>query len=63
MPGYTDRIEVERYFSRSKRCYGLGYIVTKLEERQLVKSMLVESTGTYYNKGEEKGGCYYGESV
>ncbi len=31
----TDRIEVERYFSRSKRCYGLGYIVTKLEEKQL----------------------------
>ena len=27
----TDRIEVERYFSRSKRCYGLGCIVTKLE--------------------------------
>ena len=30
-----DRIEVERYFSRSKRCYGLGCIVTKLEETQL----------------------------
>ena len=30
----TDRIEVERYFSRSKRCYGLGCIVTKLEETQ-----------------------------
>lgn len=29
-----DRIEVERYFSRSKRCYGLGYVVTKLEETQ-----------------------------
>lgn len=31
----SDRIEVERYFSRSKRCYGLGCIVTKLEETQL----------------------------
>lgn len=29
-----DRIEVERYFSRSKRCYGMGCIVTKLEETQ-----------------------------
>lgn len=31
----TDRLEVERYFSRSKRYYGLGCIVTKLEETQL----------------------------
>lgn len=31
----TDRIEVEQYFSRSKCCYGLGCIVTKLEETQL----------------------------
>lgn len=28
----TDRIEVERSFSLSKRCYGLGLIRTKLEE-------------------------------
>lgn len=28
----TDRIEVERSFSLSKRCYGLGLIKTKLEE-------------------------------
>ena len=27
----TDRIEVERSFSRSKRCYGLGLIRTKTE--------------------------------
>lgn len=26
---------VERYFSRSKRCYGQGCIVTKLKETQL----------------------------
>lgn len=32
------------------------------EHLQNRKSMLVESAGTYYNKGEEKGGCYYGES-
>ena len=31
----TDRIEVERAFSLSKRCYGMGLIVTKLEETQL----------------------------
>lgn len=36
----TDRIEVERYFSRSKRCYGLGCIVTKLEETQLTSLAL-----------------------
>ena len=28
----TDKIEVERAFSLSKRCYGLGLIRTKLEE-------------------------------
>lgn len=31
----TDRIEVERVFSLSKRCYGMGLIVTKLKETQL----------------------------
>ena len=31
----TDRIEVEREFSREKRCYGLGKIVTRLEETKL----------------------------
>lgn len=31
----TDRIEVERAFSLSKRCYGLGLIRTKLEETTL----------------------------
>lgn len=36
----ADRIEVERYFSRSKRCYGLGCIVTKLEETQLTSIAL-----------------------
>lgn len=36
----TDRIEVERYFSRSKRCYGLGCIVTKLEETLLTSIAL-----------------------
>lgn len=36
----TDRIEVERYFGRSKCCYGLGCIVTKLEETQLTSIAL-----------------------
>lgn len=31
----TDRIEVERSFSLSKRCYGMGLIRTKLEETTL----------------------------
>lgn len=36
----TDRIEVERSFSLSKRCYGMGCIVTKLEETQLTSVAL-----------------------
>lgn len=36
----TDRIEVERFFSRNKRCYGLGCIATKLEETQLTSIAL-----------------------
>lgn len=35
-----DRIEVERFFSRSKRCYGMGCIVTKLEGTQLTSIAL-----------------------
>ncbi len=31
----TDRIEAERFFSRNKRCYGMGCIVVKPEETQL----------------------------
>lgn len=36
----TDRIEVERAFSLSKRCYGMGLIVTKLKETQLTSIAL-----------------------
>ncbi len=36
----TDRIEVERFFSRSKRCFGMGRIVTKLETTQLTSVAL-----------------------
>jgi IS5 family transposase len=36
----TDRIEVERSFSLSKRCYGMGCITTKLEETQLTSIAL-----------------------
>ena len=36
----TDRIEVERTFSLSKRCYGMSCITTKLEETQLTSIAL-----------------------
>ncbi len=36
----TDRIEVERTFSLSKRCYVMGCITTKLEEMQLTSIAL-----------------------
>ena len=36
----TDRIEVERTFSLSKRCYGMDCIATKLEETQLTSIAL-----------------------
>ena len=36
----TDRIEVERELSVDKRCYGMGKIVTKLEETQLTSIAL-----------------------
>lgn len=36
----TDRIEVERFFSRSKRCFSMGRIVTKLETTQLTSVAL-----------------------
>lgn len=35
-----DRIEVERTFSLGKRCYGMGCIVTKLEETRLISIVL-----------------------
>jgi hypothetical protein len=36
----TDRIEVERRFSLSKRCYGMGCITTRLEETLLTSIAL-----------------------
>ena len=36
----TDRIEVERTFSLSKRCYGMSCITTKLEKTQLTSIAL-----------------------
>ena len=36
----TDRIEIERTFSLSKRCYGMDLIVTKLKETQLTSIAL-----------------------
>ena len=36
----TDRIEVERSFSLSKRCYGMDCVTTKLEETQLTSIAL-----------------------
>ena len=37
---HTDRIAIEREFSIEKRCYGLGKIVTRLEETQLTSIAL-----------------------
>lgn len=39
-PDNSDRIEVERTFSLSKRCYGMSCIVTKLKETQLTSIAL-----------------------
>lgn len=36
----TKRIEVERAFSLSKRCYGMNGITTELEETQLTSAAL-----------------------
>ena len=36
----ADRVGVEREFSVDKRCYGMGRIVTKLEETQLTSIAL-----------------------
>ena len=36
----TDRIEVERVFSLGKRCYGMSYITTKLQETQMTSIAL-----------------------
>ena len=36
----TDRIEVERRFSLTKRCYGMGKIVTRLEDTQFTSIAL-----------------------
>ena len=36
----TDRIEVKRRFSLTKRCYGMGKIVTRLEDTQLTSIAL-----------------------
>ena len=36
----TDRIEVKREFSVEKHSYGLGLIITKLEETQLTSTAL-----------------------
>lgn len=36
----VDRIEVERFFSRDKRCFGAGLIMTKLEETTLTSIAL-----------------------
>lgn len=58
----TDKkYSLQRYIDKVKRVTHLTELTPKLVQNR--KSMLVESAGTYYNKGEEKGGCYYGESV
>ena len=44
----TDRIEVEREFSVEKHSYGLGLIVTKLEETQLTSIALSVLTANLF---------------
>ena len=44
----TDRIEVEREFSIEKHNYGLGLIVTKLEETQLTSIALSVLTANLF---------------
>ena len=68
----TDRIEVERFFSVSKRCYGAGLIMSKLEETTLasialsvlVANMFRTTTGNIFlfyfsDDCEEPGGSYF----
>lgn len=68
----TDRIEVERFFSVSKRCYGAGLIMTKLEETTLssialsvlVANMFRTATGNIFlfyfsDDCEELGDSYF----
>lgn len=68
----TDRIEVERFFSVSKRCYGAGLIMTKLEETTLssialsvlVANMFRTATGNIFlfyfsDDCEEPGASYF----
>lgn len=68
----TDRIEVERFFSVSKRCYGAGLITTKLEETTLasialsvlVANMFRTATGNIFlfyfsDDCEELGNSYF----
>lgn len=44
----TDRIEVEQEFSVEKHSYGLGLIVTKLEETQLTSIALSVLTANLF---------------
>ena len=68
----TDRIEVERFFSVSKRCYGAGLIMSKLEETTiasialsvLVANMFRTTIGNIFlfyfsDDCDEPGGSYF----
>ncbi len=44
----TDRIEVKREFSVEKHSYGLGLIITKLEETQLTSTALSVFTANLF---------------
>jgi len=46
----TDRIEIERRFSQTKRCYGMGKIVTRLEETQLTSIALSVFVANLFRK-------------
>ena len=55
----VDRIEVEREFSLCKRCYGMGHIVTKLEETQLTSIALSVFVSESFQDSETNIYCHF----
>ena len=47
----VDRIEVERFFSREKRCFGAGLIMTKLSSTTLGSIALVVLVANLFDAG------------
>ena len=55
----VDRIGVERAFSICKRCYGMGLIVTKLEETQLTSIALPVFVSESFQDSETNIFCHF----